>query len=578
MGPRGAAKKTLLTSFGKYLLDEEIARGGMARVYLARLRGLGGFEKTLVVKQVLPELASDPRFVSMFVEEAKTLVQMSHPHIVPVYELGVVDGTYFLAMEYVEGATLSEILDEGGPLAPELVAHIGIQVCDALGYAHERFGLVHRDVTPRNVIVDSSGHVRLLDFGIAAPAEDRSEDVFGSVGYMAPEQAAGDALGPSADLFALGVVLFEATTGEPAFSPSSIEEARETLLNGELPSLGSLGPEGLSRVVDSMLEREADQRPEKARDVARRLRGWLAASQPEGVAPELGGRAEAARRRRMRRPSSRPPPARSNGGSSGGFRSLATSVALERLMQPEAPRAPVVEAAASTPPAAQTAARPAAKPTAVVEGTARIEGRGGRSRTDDGATAPRSEAPTSRNETSTSRSMLALGGVLLVGIVATIGVVTFASPSSSPGTATRDLPQRADNAPTQEPTDQDQPRSVSERAEVATRTATNTPSAPPVPVRAGDSPARIERVPQEQPAAQGTLTVSASPWATVRIGRRSIGETPRRAVAVATGAHQLSLDCPPLGTSVTVPVRVAEGVETRVIADMTQNPPAVTVR
>ena len=155
--------------FGKYLLDREIARGGMARVHLARLRGLGGFEKRLVVKQILPHLASDPRFVEMFVEEAKTLVQMSHPHIVPVYELGVVEGVYFLAMEYVEGATLADVLDDG-PLDEAEAAHAGAQICDALSYAHDRFAIVHRDVTPRNVMIDAGGHCRLLDFGIAAPS------------------------------------------------------------------------------------------------------------------------------------------------------------------------------------------------------------------------------------------------------------------------------------------------------------------------------------------------------------------------------------------------------------------------
>src|SRR4051794_1825348 len=101
------------TPFGKYLLDREIARGGMSRVYRARLRGPGGFEKTLVVKQILPELARDPSFIELFVKEANTLVQMSHPSLVPVYELGVVDGVYFLAMEWIEGATILEILREG---------------------------------------------------------------------------------------------------------------------------------------------------------------------------------------------------------------------------------------------------------------------------------------------------------------------------------------------------------------------------------------------------------------------------------------------------------------------------------
>src|SRR5262245_53137130 len=120
-----------LQHFGKYLLDQELARGGMSRVFRARLRGPGGFEKRLVVKQVLPELARDPGFIELFVKEANTLVQMSHPNLVPVYELGVIDGVYFLAMEWVEGATISELL-EAGPLAPALVAQLGLHISEAL--------------------------------------------------------------------------------------------------------------------------------------------------------------------------------------------------------------------------------------------------------------------------------------------------------------------------------------------------------------------------------------------------------------------------------------------------------------
>ena len=190
--------------FGNYLLDELIAVGGMARVYRARLRGALGFEKPLVVKQVRPELAADPRFVSMFAEEAKTLVRLTHPHIVTVYELGVVDETYFIAMEYIEGVTLQALI-ESSALKEDFVAHIASQVCDALHHAHERFDLVHRDVTPRNILVDEEGQTRLVDFGIAIPQDDEREDEgsFGSVGYMSPEQLRGSMLGPRSDVLSL---------------------------------------------------------------------------------------------------------------------------------------------------------------------------------------------------------------------------------------------------------------------------------------------------------------------------------------------------------------------------------------
>ena len=171
------------TSFGKYVLDEELARGGMSRVFRARLRGPGGFEKHLVVKQILPELAADPEFVKLFVKEANTLVQLSHPNLVPVFELGVVDGVYFLAMEWVQGATVEELLRQQ-PLPEALVAQIGAQISDALHYAHERFQIVHRDVTPRNVIVDSAGHARLLDFGIALDVQTHAIPTLGVVGQL----------------------------------------------------------------------------------------------------------------------------------------------------------------------------------------------------------------------------------------------------------------------------------------------------------------------------------------------------------------------------------------------------------
>src|SRR3954454_10776450 len=143
----------------------------MARVVLATLRGAGGFEKRLVVKQIRDELSFDPEFVRRFVEEAKTTVALSHPNIVPVYELGVEQGTYFLAMELVNGVCVADLLDAtrtaDGPrarLSPEEGAYIGVEICRALDYAHRRMNVVHRDITPRNVMVDEEGHVRVIDF------------------------------------------------------------------------------------------------------------------------------------------------------------------------------------------------------------------------------------------------------------------------------------------------------------------------------------------------------------------------------------------------------------------------------
>src|SRR6202142_4073177 len=219
--------------FGKYVLEGELARGGMARLMLATLRGAGGFEKKLVVKQIRDELAFDQEFVKRFVEEAKTTVALSHPNIVPVYELGVEQGTYYLAMELVVGVSISELL-EGPVLTPEEGAYVGVEVCRALDYAHRRMQVVHRDITPRNVMVDEEGQVKLIDFGIASLARATRaggppQQVFGSPGHMPPEQMEGKPLGPPADLFALGVLLMEAWSKKAPFRRKTPEEVDAAL-------------------------------------------------------------------------------------------------------------------------------------------------------------------------------------------------------------------------------------------------------------------------------------------------------------------------------------------------------------
>src|SRR3954465_14454395 len=196
--------------FGKYVLEREIAAGGMARVFLATLRGAVGFGKPLVVKQIRPELAVDEAFVRRFVEEAKTAVELSHPNIVPVYELGVEQGVYYLAMELCDGVTLAELLAHEGRLSPDEGAHVGVEICRALDYAHRKAKVIHRDVTPRNVIVDEEGAIRVIDFGIAARAHSGQREVFGSPGHMPPEQLNGGELGPATDVFAVAALLYEA--------------------------------------------------------------------------------------------------------------------------------------------------------------------------------------------------------------------------------------------------------------------------------------------------------------------------------------------------------------------------------
>src|SRR6202789_847908 len=259
--------------FGKYVLERELARGGMARVVLATLRGAGGVEKKLVVKQIRDELASDDAWVRRFVEEAKTTVSLSHPNIVPVYELGVEQGTYFLAMELVEGGTVAELLKNSGPLSPEEGAYIGVEVCRALDYAHRRMDVVPRDITPRNVMVDEEGQIKVIDFGIAAPSEVAGHEVFGSPGHMPPEQIAGASLGPPTDIFAVAVTLMEAWSGKAPFrrkTPAQCEEA----MRGPHPRPSDADPRLAS--LDALFERamslDPASRPQSADELGKGLR------------------------------------------------------------------------------------------------------------------------------------------------------------------------------------------------------------------------------------------------------------------------------------------------------------------
>jgi|GEM_PF-1494791 len=233
--------------FGKYRLTRRLARGGMGEVYLARLVGELGFEKQLVIKTILPELAEKPRFIEMFAAEAKTAVALSHGNIVPAYELGRAADTFYIAMGYVDGPSVAQMLEmaEAKGRAPDIAAglHVIRGVLAGLAYAHReepgRPAVVHRDITPRNVLIDRSGQVRIVDFGIAAPARRQVGVRAGSIGYMSPEQARGDAADPRADVFSVGCMLYELCTHARAFPKEGIwvppdleqlpEEVREPL-------------------------------------------------------------------------------------------------------------------------------------------------------------------------------------------------------------------------------------------------------------------------------------------------------------------------------------------------------------
>jgi serine/threonine protein kinase len=287
-------------ALGRYELLRPLARGGMAEVYLARRRA-AGVEKWLVVKRMRQERAGDARFLDLFVREARLSMSLAHQNIVPVFDFGRIDDQVFIAMERVEGKDLGSSLDRAmqrptgtdvpppQPMPPLLAAFVAAECCQALDYAHRRrgpdgaaLGIVHRDVTPRNVLLSWSGEVKLTDFGIAALAGDIAAaggelKVIGTPAYMAPEQARGEPLDPRADVYALGLVLREALTG---VRPRPGEEREATLAAARKNELLPW-PEGfdspLRAIVDRATAADREARHADARAMLEELDAFIVA-------------------------------------------------------------------------------------------------------------------------------------------------------------------------------------------------------------------------------------------------------------------------------------------------------------
>ncbi|WP_407659922.1 serine/threonine protein kinase [Hyalangium gracile] len=235
-----------MPQLGRYQLIKKLATGGMAEVFLAKAQGPMGFEKTLVLKRILPYMAEDPTFVEMFLAEAKLAAQLNHPHLVQIFDFGEADGQYFLAMEYIDGVNLRTLLvraaQQGMALAPELCAQLVASACEGLAFAHDfrdpetgvPLGLIHRDISPDNILVSRHGAVKVVDFGIAKVAgqPDRTQEgvVKGKLAYMPPEQIRAEPLDRRVDVYALGVVLYELLTAHKPFQGPTDASTMESIL------------------------------------------------------------------------------------------------------------------------------------------------------------------------------------------------------------------------------------------------------------------------------------------------------------------------------------------------------------
>jgi serine/threonine-protein kinase len=287
--------------FGQYVLLRRIARGGMAEVFLAQQRGLEGFDRRVAVKRILPHLADSPDFVKMFLGEAKLAAQLTHPNIVHIYDFGKVDHDYFIAMEYVEGVHTGQIfkLGEREPrMSPTLVARIGADAAAALNYAHELegpnglpLGLVHRDVSPANIMVSHDGIVKLCDFGIAKAMALTDQltnpgQVKGKYAYMSPEQTIAAPLDGRSDVFSLAIVLWELLTGRTIVPRGDAVDAMRAIRDGKLMPIDKAAPHTpapLAKALTWALENKREKRA-TASEFAQALEAFIKVS-PELATP-----------------------------------------------------------------------------------------------------------------------------------------------------------------------------------------------------------------------------------------------------------------------------------------------------
>jgi serine/threonine protein kinase len=286
-----ALKKPL--PFGKYYLLERINVGGMAEVFKAKTFGVEGFERLLAVKRILPNIAEDEEFITMFIDEAKIAVQLQHANIAQIFDLGKVDDAFFIALEYVHGRDLRSIFDrmrsrgEAVPIA--MACHMIMQVCEGLDYAHNKrdgqgreLHLVHRDISPQNVLIGYEGEVKLIDFGIAKAAGKASKTqagiLKGKFGYMSPEQVRGLPIDRRSDIFAVGIVLYELLTGERLFVGESDFSTLEKVRNVEIVPPSSYNkkiPPELEKLVLKALARDPEDRYGNAIDLHDDLQSFL---------------------------------------------------------------------------------------------------------------------------------------------------------------------------------------------------------------------------------------------------------------------------------------------------------------
>ncbi|WP_225413453.1 protein kinase domain-containing protein [Stigmatella hybrida] len=579
---------------GKYQLVRKLATGGMAEVFLAKAAGPMGFEKTLVLKRILPHLAEEATFVEMFLSEAKLAAQLTHPNIVQIFDFGEADGAYFLAMEYIDGPHLRALVKgartQGRPLSPVACARLISLACEGLAFAHdfadpqtgEPMGLIHRDISPDNILMSRQGAVKVVDFGIAKAASQshhtQSGVIKGKLAYMPPEQVRAKTLDRRADVYALGVVLYELITTRRPFESSSDAGLMQAILFEEpVPASQHRAglPEPLLGILGRALAKDREQRYPDCLAFQSDLEDFILSAGKPVTTQQLaqlvaqftsgtGTPVPIQNTPRAKAPPSTTPvhtpvPANLPDTQSGAAWAEPPTLKTPRPLEP---------AAAALPPSP----RPTPQPSPPVRPSVKAAA--------EAPPPPAVERPGAPART--RRWIPALAGGVLLAAAAAILLGRSGTPAPPP-------PAVAEALPLASPPEVHPPREEEAPSAKALLPAEQAPQDPPPPA-AEDTPSELilEAAPSPEPAAgeespkaprpsrptspsgkakrtvsaalkpvqKGTIEFRVRPYATVFIDGKKVGDTPMPAVELPAGTHVVKLTNPDLAKTVTRTVNV----------------------
>ena len=542
----------------------------MADVFLARRRGAAGIAKRLVVKRMRSDLNSDPRLAELFLREARVATQLSHKNIVTVFDVGRDPDGLFLAMEYVDGPDLAAAIhgarEHGVALDPLLAAHIASEVAAGLDHAHrlrdERgalLGVVHRDVTPRNILLSLDGEVKVTDFGVAVLHGDAAVERRGTVPYMSPEQARGEPVDARADLFSLGLVLHELLSGSRAYPGPERDDMLAQARAGQVPALDGDVPAELARMVARATAVDPDARFAGVRELQRELAGWAVGERGRrGQTDPLEHALASFLARAVPGWADRSDQA-TDGRSAGvagtaTLQSVAETVGDERSPAPPEPPEPVEEtesiARRRRPALLLAGAALAAIAAAALFATTRGDAEPATPTTTPPPGPPSSLSPAVVDPPPADQTPAAR---LDPSVEPAPSIAAAPAPTPSPSLAPPSL------APARSPDRARVPTAASPHASTARRTPRDL-TAPRAPVT-GPAPAV---------AGTGTLDFNAVPWAYVSIDGRPEEETPIRARTLTVGRHRVRVRNPVLERQREVEIEIAPGETTRYVVDLRQ--------